>query len=291
MPTKSKALDAVKDEIPVLLNAIRAGAKQSLPRLCRALCISVAVRPDNLLQQWRRWAPTNRQMQMAGEDKAPKLQQIPNLTVLIQIHRASVNLGYVGPEIPVGAERLWMFLGQEFKRRQTGLKTRMQNDLGPSLQTFADSLIRTLAGPDTAEAKYDFELWETLPDVLEQFAHCLVSSMNEYLFFDPPPEKLARKKFVWGNKPWPTSAEADSVRVNQRRSRLGTRTQNGYKVGAKIVRDSIKSMDGPLNEFADFLEDCQSEQRYQEQLLADGIGLLDAVAAVPVTVGGKFSFR
>ena|GEM_PF-4674800 len=262
------ALDALRHEIPIFLHAVRTGSKGSLPKLCSTLSVVLSTNPNNLKQQWRRWAPTSNQVSSTGGQKAPKQQQIPSLTVLIFIHRQSVNLGYVGPEIPVGAERLWMFLEQEFKRRQGNVQKRAQASLNTSMQVFADSLIRTLASSEAGEDEYDYELWQTLPDVLEQFAHSLVISMDQHLFFDRAPKKLTPGKRLRETNLKSKNAETtlEITRVAQRRSRIATETESGYKVGAKLMRDSIASIVKPLTEFASVLEGCLDEKGYQDDI-------------------------
>lgn len=221
MSKKSTALNALRSEIPIFLDAVRQGSNLPLINLCRTLsAILPATTPENLKQQWHRWNP---KLALPGEKQKP--QQIPAIETLIQIKRTSREREWTAPFVP-GAENLCQFLEEVRRTRQDSHRRALRKKGHKKIAIeYVESNIQ-----DAIDDGTSYGLWEMLPDELGQnYAEAIVKSLGNLLIFSAP--------------------EPKKTGVPISKKYIGQEDKDALHAAADMVRDIIVSFTEPLKKY------------------------------------------
>lgn len=221
MSKKSTALDALRSEIPIFLDAVRRGSNLTLINLCRTLsAILPATTPETLKQRWHRWSP---QLALPGEKQKP--QQIPAIETLVQIKRTSREKEWTAPVVP-GAENLCQFLEDVSRTRQDSRRRALRKKWHKKIAIeYVESNIQDAINDGTS-----YTLWEMLPDDLGQYyAEAIVKSFGKLLIFSAPAPK--------------------KTGVPMSKKYIGQEDKDALQVAAEMVREIIQSFTVPLEKY------------------------------------------
>jgi len=252
----NKELVGYRDEIPVLLNAVRAASGLSLLELCGELSpLLSSSTPANLRQQWLRWTAGMQRLRLVAETElGTKERQVPTLEALTRIHKEAVGRRWVEVAVP-GAERLCEFLVAKFNRRQVELAARIRRRRARDINEFVDRMVQ-----DYLKSDDEIQLWQTLPvGVGEALGAALVESLRRRLVFEQP-----------GSGRRSAAARARAKAYNA----MGE--EDAYSKSVAMLADIAENFSYQLNEYASEIRhqkivraaEIEQEVREHEEMIA-----------------------
>jgi hypothetical protein len=265
----NKELAGFRDEIPVLLGAVRAWSGLSLLELCSELSpILSSSTPGNLRQQWLRWTAGTQRLRLVGVAEAgTKERQVPTLEHLTRIHKEAVRRRWVEDSVP-GAERLCEFLTADAERRQAELAARIRARRRRSVNEFVDRMVQ-----DYLHDESETQLWQTLPvGVGEALGAALVESLRRRLVFELP-----------GSSKRSALAKARAKAYN------AVGEEDAYSKSVVMLTDIADNFSYTLTEYAEKIRhqkivraaEIEQEVREHEEMIAAALEDDAAAAGVP----------
>jgi|GEM_PF-5229477 len=280
-----------KDQIPSLLEAIRAGSQSgSLLSLCEELgpLLSIAA-PATLRQQWLRWTSP---LRVVTSGKEPKPQQVPTLDNLLRIYSEAVVRNWVPARVP-GAEQLCDLLADEFKRSQAEIADRIKRKRRHGVQLFVDGLVDDFL-QDEGEPH---QLWHTLPVGLGQaLAEALVRSLQQRLVFEPTRVRTHKNPF-WAARAAQLARLGETSagkKAAMRRARAFNEhaKADAFAASSDMLRDIAENFTLPLVEYAKEIMELQKERaaEYEEHMAMEA-NAVDTDALEAAERGPEVEYR